>query len=388
MFARSHDASLKRAAVVVAVTVASLVAGAQSARADELPGLNGAPAPIIDQASPAPAPAPSPNTVPQVSPPQNTNAAPAPQATSGPSAPLPGRRANEARGLGNRSGRFEHWELNPTLFWTFSTGRDVIPPRGWSVIPKASTEPPDILRITGDARYRFNRKYFLVYQRIDHTGGSGRTKPVTISKANPNGGTFSGQSEDYEERFLLGDQLNQYLTVRGGYALRTRTCCPGAGDPNAQGLRKNLNPRIHTGFFSDISWRFGPDTIGGKPWTTSFRWEEYAHHPPNPNPVPPAVTDEGVKPTFNFTLYSNFFFYHQTKLVPYYGIEYFSTYFSYSPRMTETYRKVYGVSWRATRDWTNRFYVKNDQSGGVLASSGDSAHKSSLFIESSYRLHW
>jgi hypothetical protein len=385
---RFTDASRWRTALAIGATAAGLLAASLPALADELPGLNGAPPEITDQAAPAPAPsaAPNPNAQPPASPPQNTNAAPAPAAS--PSAPQPGRRANEGRGFGPSTRHFEHWEVAPTLFWTFSTGTDVIPRgRGFGALASGATEPPDILRITGDARYRFNPRWFLILQRIDHTGGSGRTRPVPPSRTNPLGGTYSGQSEDFEERFLLGDQLNQYLTLRAGYALRTRTCCPGAGDPKAVG-GKNLNPRIHTGFFSDIAWRFGPDTIGGKPWTTSFRWEEYVHHPPNPLPKPPAVTDEGVKPTFNFTFYSNFFFYHQTRLVPYYGIEYFSTYFSYSPRMTETYRKVYGVSWRATRDWTNRFYVKNDQSGGVLASSGDSAHKSSLFIESTYRLHW
>jgi hypothetical protein len=369
------DALRVRTVLSVAAALACLCAP-QLARADELPGLNGAPPPVIDQAQPTPAPAssPNPNTVPPVSPPVNTDAAPAP----------PGR-ASDARGGARRGAaanrRFEHWELAPTAQFTFSTGSDIVPRGGGernTGKPAGNTLPLDILRLTGDARYRFNTRYSLSFTRIAHTGATGRVAPVPISKKNPLGGTYGGHSEDYEERFLLADQMDPYFTARAGYAIRTRQCCPAAG------ARGNNAPRIHTGFFSDVSWRTGPDTIGGKPWTLSFRWEEYRHRTTLPVPK----NDEGVKPTFQFSAYSNFFFYHQTKLVPYYGIEYFSTYFSYSPQMTETYRKVYGVSYRATRDLTYRFYVKNDQSGGVLASSGDSAHKSTFFVEVTPRLHF
>ncbi len=369
------------ALLMSAAMFACIVAAASPARADELPGLNGAPAPVVDgtpilapadQASPKPSAAPSPNSAPPVSPPVNTDAAPAP----------PGRGTGANRGTGARpSRRFEHWEVAPTVQFTFSTGSDIVPRgRGQNSTgsPAGNTEPLDVIRLTGDIRYRFNTQYGLYFQRIEHTGATGRVRPITPTKANPLGGTYGGQSEDYEERFLLTDQFNPFLTARAGYAIRTRTCCPAAG---AIG---NKAPRIHTGFFSDISWRFGPTTIGGKPLTTSFRWEEYRHR----TTIPVPANDQGVKPTFAFTLYSNFYFYHQTKLVPYYGIEYFSTYFSYAPQMSETYRKVYGVSYRATRDLTWRTYVKNDQSGGVLASSGDSAHKSTLFLEGTYRLHF
>jgi hypothetical protein len=74
--------------------------------------------------------------------------------------------------------------------------------------------------------------------------------------------------------------------------------------------------------------------------------------------------------------------------VPYFGFEYFSTYFSYSPQMTQTARKVYGVAYRATPDWSYRWYVKNDQSGGILATDPNGAHKSTAFAEATYRLHW
>lgn len=276
--------------------------------------------------------------------------------------------------------RFEHLELTPTLGYTISTGSDIVPNgKGVSAIgkPAGNTLPLDVWRLTGGARWRFNNRWGLSFTRIAHTGAAGRVKPVPISVKNPLGGTFGGHSEDYEERFLVTDQMDRYFGARAGYAIRTRQCCPAAG---AIG---NNAPHIHTGFFSDINWKFGPNTIGGKPLTTSLRWEEYVHHSTTPTPI----NDEGTQPTFSFTLYSNFYFYHQTKLVPYYGIEYFSTYFSYSPQMSETYRKVYGLAYRATRDLSYKAYVKNDQSGGVLASSGDSAHKSATFVEMTYRIH-
>jgi len=371
-----QDAFRLRAAAAAGVVVATLFAGAQAARADELPGLNGAPPPVVDQAQPSPAPAPqapNPNSSPAASPPLNTGTAPAP----------PGR-ARDVPGGRRPSGpprRFEHWEIAPTAQFTFSTGSDIVPPGGGAESigkPAGNTLPLDIIRLTGDARYRFNSRYSLSYTRIAHTGATGRTAPVPVSKKNPLGGTYGGHSEDYEERFLLADQMDPYFTARAGYAIRTRQCCPAAG---AIG---NNAPRIHTGFFSDVAWRTGPTTIGGKPWTFSFRWEEYRHRTTLPVPI----NDEGVKPTFQFSAYSNFFFYHQTRLVPYYGIEYFSTYFSYSPQMTETYRKVYGVAYRASRDLTYRIYVKNDQSGGTLNSVGDSAHKSTLFVEVTPRFHF
>ena len=72
--------------------------------------------------------------------------------------------------------------------------------------------------------------------------------------------------------------------------------------------------------------------------------------------------------------------------MPYYGIEYFSTYFSNNPHMSVTYRKVYGIAYRATGDLTWRFYVKNDQPNG-LAAGPDTSHKSTSFLEATYRFH-
>jgi hypothetical protein len=344
--------------------------GSPAARADELPGLVGGPPPVDERVAPAAPAQPQAAPIPDAP----AAAAPLPAVETAQATPRPAARPGTPA-------RFEHWEINPTIMFTFSTGSDIVPP-GKGVAqtgsPAGNTLPLDIVRLIGDMRYRFNPRYSLSFQRIAHTGSSGRTKPVAVSKANPLGGTYGGHSEDYEERFLLTDQMDRWFNVRAGYAIRTRECCPAAG---AIG---NKAPRIHTGFFSDVNWRFGPNGIGGKPLTVSFRWEEYRHNTILPRPA----ADSGTKPTFQVAAYSNFYFYHQTKLVPYYGIEYFSTYFSYSNAMTQTYRKVYGVQYRATRDVSWRAYVKNDQSGGVLASSGDSAHKSTLFVEGTYRLHF
>lgn len=341
----------------------------QPAHADELPGLNGAPPPVLDraldaagaqpQAAPAPSASQAPNAPPAASAPANT----------GGTAAAPGQRA-----LATFRRRFEHWEIAPTISWTISSGSDIVPNNGSQASignPPGNTLPLDVLRITGDARYRFNNRFGLNFQRIDHTGATGRVYKGKTPQ-------YGGHSEDIEQRFLATDQLDPYTVVRAGYARRWRTCCP------ASGAIGNKNPRFHSGFFSDVAWRFGPNTVGGKPWSTSFRWEEYKHNASVPTPA----NDEGVKPTFAYTLYANWFPFHQTKVVPYYGIEYFSTYFSYSPQMTITYRKVYGVSLRESRDAAWRVYVKNDQTGGSGARLPDTTHKSTLFVERTQRFHW
>jgi hypothetical protein len=358
----------RRAGTVLAMSAVVFVAAMsarQSACADELPGLNGAPPPVVDRTEAA---------APSVA----ATAAPNSKASADPSSPAESRSAAAPAGRGGSSllrlpRKFEHWDIDPTLSWSFSTGSDEIPPGGGVQSigkPAGNTLPLDLLRITGSARYRFNRRFGLAFQRIDHVGADGRTYKGKTPQ-------YSGQSEDLEERLLATDQLDPNTVLRAGYARRWRTCCP------ASGAIGNENPRFHSGFFSDIAYRFGPNTVGGKPLTTSFRWEEYKHNVSIPTPS----NDEGVKPTFAYTLYSNFFLLHQTKVVPYYGIEYFSTYFSYSPQMSITWRKVYGVSFKVGPDTTWRAYVKNDQTGGADATLPDSKHKSTLYLDGSYRLH-
>ena len=54
MFGRTPNASRLRAALIISAAIAGLCVCTHAARADELPGLNGAPPPIVDQASPQP----------------------------------------------------------------------------------------------------------------------------------------------------------------------------------------------------------------------------------------------------------------------------------------------------------------------------------------------
>jgi hypothetical protein len=352
----------RRAGAVLAMSAVVFMAlsAQQPARADELPGLNGGPPPIIDRAEAAAT--------------ANAMAAPDPRPSAAASPDARAQVVPTTRGAQFRARKFEHWEIDPTAMWTFSTGSDVIPPGGGVQSlgkPAGNTLPLDVFRINGSARYRFNRRYGLVFQRINHLGADGRTYKGKTPQ-------YSGQGEDIEERFLATDQFDPYFTLRAGYARRWRTCCP------ASGAIGNTAPRFHSGFFSDVSYRFGPNTVGGKPWTTSFRWEEYKHN----TTIPVPSNDEGVKPTFAYTLYSNFYFLHQTKIVPYYGIEYYSTYFSYSPTISLTWRKVYGSTFKLGPDVTWRAYVKIDQTGGADARLPDSKHKSSLFVEGTYHLHW
>lgn len=275
-----------------------------------------------------------------------------------------------------RAPRLEKWEITPTVQFTWSTGSDVLPPGGSQTQigrPAGNTVPLDIVRLIGDARYRFNNHLGLKVQRISHTGAQGRQAPVAPSAKNPLGGTYSGQSTDIEERFLGEYVWNSDLDTVAGYARRWRDCCP------ASGAAGNLTPRSHSGFFTETAWRFGPNGGLGKPWRITGRWEEYRHL----RAIPTPANDEGVKPTFNATFYSNIYLWHQNKLVPYAGLEYFSSYFNYSPQMSLTFRKVYGVSYRATRDLSYRAYVKTDQS---VAAGPDANHKSTAFLEAGYRI--
>ena len=305
---------------------------------------------------------------PKKSPPEpGSTGANTPSVDDPPSA-LPGKKTPAKKG---KARKFEHLDLAPTLQYTMSSGSDVIPQRAG---PPPNALPYDLWRIVGDARYRFNSHLGIQYQRISHTGGGGRT----YRKGQPN---YSGSGYDYEERELATWAFNPLLTYRAGYHYRARVCCPGAGDPN--GI-----PRFLGGFFTDLSWKFGPNGLEGKPLTTSFRWEQNYHRMTSQaqKNIPRGDYDSGQKPTFAYTLYTNAYVYHQSKLVPYGGIEYFSTYFSNNPHMSVTYRKVYGIAYKATPDIGYKFYIKNDQPNG-LAAGGDATHKSTAFFEATYRFH-
>lgn len=280
--------------------------------------------------------------------------------------------ATPSKKTGTKKARkFEHLELAPTLQYTMSSGSDVIPQKAG---PLPNALPYDIYRLVGDARYRFNSHFGVQYQRISHTGGSARTYRKGVSN-------YPGSGYDYEERELATWAFNPLLTYRAGYHYRARVCCPGAGDPN--GI-----PRFLGGFFTDLSWKFGPNGMEGKPLTTSFRYEQNYHRmtAAAQKNIPRGDSDSGQKPTFAYSAYANVYVYHQAKLVPYGGIEYFSTYFSNNPHMSVTYRKVYGVAYRATENIGWKFYIKNDQPNG-LAAGGDATHKSTAFLEATYRFH-
>ncbi len=262
--------------------------------------------------------------------------------------------------------RFEHFEITPTLNYTLSTGSDVYAPGG---TPNAL--PYDLLRLAGDFKYRYNSHLGFQYQRITHTGAGGRT----YRNGKPN---YGGSGYDYEDRELLTYAFNPLLNYRAGYHYRARVCCTGAGDPN--GI-----PRFLGGFFTDLSWRTFKPGLGGRPLTLNIRWEQNYHRfttAAQKNLVR-GDFDSGQKPTFATSAYANFYIYHQTKLVPYAGLEYFSTFFSNNPHISLTYRKAYGVTYSATRDLSYKLFVKNDQA----PSTGDITHKSTLFLDASYRIH-
>jgi hypothetical protein len=264
--------------------------------------------------------------------------------------------------------KFEHIEIEPTLNETISTGSDVHQPGG-----PPNALPYDLLRLTGQARYRFSTHFAIQYQRIAHTGTAGRN--YKNGKA-----SYGGSGYDYEERELAVWTFNPLLNVRAGYHYRARVCCAGAGDPTAI-------PRFLGGFMTDVTWRTYKPGLGGRPLAINFRWEQNYHRfdeAAQANLVR-GDYDSGQKPTFSISGYANIYIYHQTKLVPYVGEEYYSTYFSNSPHMSITNRKVYGAAYALSNDATFRAFVKNDQNVGNIG--GDVSHKSYMQMELSYRIH-
>jgi hypothetical protein len=319
----------------------------------------------VDQSVPTPAPAASPSSKPQTLTPNEPSAG----AGDIPRSDEPPQGSNQPKtGKRPQDLKFEHIEIEPTLVETISTGSDVHQPGG---APNAL--PYDLLRLTGQARYRFNKHFAIQYQRIAHTGSAGRN--YKNGKA-----SYGGSGYDYEERELAVWTFSPLLNVRAGYHYRARVCCAGAGDPNAI-------PRFLGGFMTDVTWRTFKPGLGGRPLSLNFRYEQNDHRfseAAQANLVR-GDYDSGQKPTFSISGYANFYIYHQTKLVPYVGEEYYSTYFSNSPHMSITNRKVYGAAYAISNDATLRAFVKNDQNVGNIG--GDVSHKSYMQIELSYRFH-
>jgi hypothetical protein len=300
-------------------------------------------------------------------------AAAAPQPTS-PTGASPASGAVPPRA--RRREAFHHLDLEPTLVQAENVGGDTKICYTAHTLPgcKQPTNavlPGDLLRVAGNARWNFNRHLGLHYQRIAHLGIGGRTGGST----NPKYGT-SGY--DYEELEGVEWTFNPYLNFNTGWDYRATVCCPGAGDPN------NATPREKQGPFMAAAWRFGPNTLIGKPFTVSER-TVFVNHRFNAaaqSGLARGQTDTGRKNEYTSTIYYNQVVFHQAKVVPYVGLEYYSTYFDNRPSLSFTYRKVFGLAFRPNAGWTYRALVKNDQN---YAAGPDATHKAYLQLDASYR---
>jgi len=278
----------------------------------------------------------------------------------------------------HKESAFHHLLLEPTLAQSVNFGSDTIvcfhaTTHVGCKNPTTAVLPGDLLRWAGNARWYFNRHLGVRYQRIAHLGVAGRTGG---SGANAK---FGGSGYDYEELESLEWSFNPLLTVNAGWDYRARVCCPGAGDPT------NPTPREKQGPFLQASWRTGPDTRIGRILTLSLRTTFVNHRfePTAQSVLARGQTDAGRKNEYVPTAYLNLPVYGQTKVVPFYGIEYYGTYFDNQPSISLTYRKTYGFNYRASKLLSFRAQVKNDQN---YAAGPDAAHKAFLQLEATYRI--
>jgi hypothetical protein len=72
---------------------------------------------------------------------------------------------------------------------------------------------------------------------------------------------YGNLGDDINDSYGLSYALTKSLSVDAGYTRRWRINFPAAGDP------ANPNPAVYSGAYLGAAWRFGPNTIVGKPFT-------------------------------------------------------------------------------------------------------------------------
>lgn len=294
-----------------------------------------------------------------------------PQPASPPASSSAGGIAPVRAGTLRRS-KFYHFDFEPVAVQSLTVGSDTVvcytpQTHVGCTQPKTAPLPGDLLRYAGNARWNFNRHLALHYQRIAHLGVAGRTN-----------GKYGNSGYDYEELESLEWTFSPVLVLNAGWDYRATVCCPGAGDPT------NPTPRAKHGPFISMAWRFGPDTIVGKPFALGLRttFVDHEFNAAAQSGLARGVTDIGKKNEYVPTLYWNIPIFHQNKLVPFLGWEYYSTFFDNKPTLSYTNRKVFGFALRLTDKINVRVTDKNDQNWNV---GPDGTHKSYLQIEAGYR---
>ena len=72
---------------------------------------------------------------------------------------------------------------------------------------------------------------------------------------------YGNLGDDINDSYGLSYALTKSLSVDAGYTRRWRINFPAAADP------ANANPAVYSGAYIGTAWRFGPNTIVGKPFT-------------------------------------------------------------------------------------------------------------------------
>jgi hypothetical protein len=72
---------------------------------------------------------------------------------------------------------------------------------------------------------------------------------------------YGNLADDINDSYGVAYAVTKTLSVDAGYTRRWRINVPAAGDPT------NANPSFYSGAYAGASWRFGPDTKIGRPFT-------------------------------------------------------------------------------------------------------------------------
>lgn len=72
---------------------------------------------------------------------------------------------------------------------------------------------------------------------------------------------YGNLGDDINDSYGLSYAVTKSLSVDAGYTRRWRINFPAAGDPT------NANPAVYSGAYLGAAWRFGPNTLVGKPFT-------------------------------------------------------------------------------------------------------------------------
>lgn len=255
-------------------------------------------------------------------------------------------------------------QLNLSLEKSYAIGADQIPPQG--ALNDNEIMPAGSLTLNLTPRLR------LVESRLNHFSIGGRRY-----KGAKNTPSFSGLGYDIEYRTTLAYALAKDLELSEAYAYRWRTCCPGAGDP------LNNKPRLRHELITGLTYKFGPNTVVGKPLQVHVEAAINDHHLDLGTGLPAGT------PVLGRALLGKETFYSQVpafgkNFVPYFGFEHFTSIFDNQLVPSTINRSIFGFRINGNSFMSYRAYVKNDHETNP---GGNVSHKVSLYLETTFKFH-